>query len=87
MELPVNGSPPITELERYAGFSCKSCRHLTRDLSNRDRHQILAKHNEEGEEYKNENENENEEGKSSKHRRNWESVMLQSLRRDPHARY
>jgi hypothetical protein len=71
MELPVDGSPPIAELEVYAGFSCKSCRHLTRDRSNRDRHQILAKHNEE----------EHEEGESSSQRRNWESVMLQSLRR------
>jgi hypothetical protein len=86
MELPADGSPPIAELETYAGFSCKSCRHLTRDRSNRDRHQILAKHNEEEEEEE-EEEHENDEGKSSRQRRNWESVMLQSLRRAPHARY
>ncbi|KAG7425140.1 hypothetical protein Forpi1262_v014225 [Fusarium oxysporum f. sp. raphani] len=84
MELPVDGSPPIAELETYAGFSCKSCRHLTRDRSNRDRHQVLAKHNEEEHE---EEDEEDEEGKRSRQRRNWESVMLQSLRRAPHARY
>ena len=78
IELPVDRSLPIAELEIYAGFSCKSCRHLTRDRSNRDRHQALARHNEEEHE---------EEGRSSRQRRNWESVMLQSLRRAPHARY
>jgi hypothetical protein len=36
--LPADGSPPVAGLETYAGFSCKSCRHLTRDRSNRDRH-------------------------------------------------
>ncbi|KAL5592811.1 hypothetical protein FOBRF1_013119 [Fusarium oxysporum] len=68
--LPADGTPPIAGLETYAGFSCKSCRHLTRDRSNRDRHQMLARHHE-------------EEGQ----RRNWERVMLQSLRRAPQARY
>ncbi|RFN54792.1 hypothetical protein FIE12Z_930 [Fusarium flagelliforme] len=90
--LPADGSPPIAGLETYAGFSCKSCRHLTRDRSNRDRHQILARHYEEEgygqEEEKEEEEEETEEGyKSSRQRRNWEPVMLQSLRRAPHARY
>jgi hypothetical protein len=88
MELPVDGCPPIAELETYAGFSCKSCRHLTRDRSNRDRHQVLAKHNEEEHNKEGEDKDEDEEeGKSSGQRRNWESVMLQSLRRAPHARY
>ncbi|RKK25701.1 hypothetical protein BFJ68_g14058 [Fusarium oxysporum] len=44
MELPADGSPPIPELETYAGFSCRSCRHLARDRSNRDRHQADAEH-------------------------------------------
>ncbi|KAL9560703.1 hypothetical protein ACKAV7_015194 [Fusarium commune] len=48
IELPANGGPPIPGLEIYAGFSCKSCRYLTRDRSNQDRHQILSKHHEEG---------------------------------------
>jgi hypothetical protein len=91
MELPADGSPPIAELETYAGFSCKSCRHLTRDRSNRDRHQVLARHNKEEHEEEDEDEEdedeEDEEGRSSRQRRNWESVMLQSLRRAPHARY
>ncbi|KAL3587410.1 hypothetical protein FPOAC2_13307 [Fusarium poae] len=89
--LPADGSPPIAGLETYAGFSCKSCRHLTRDRSNRDRHQILARHYEEegyGQEEEKEEEEETEAGyKSSRQRRNWEPVMLQSLRRAPHARY
>ncbi|KNB04557.1 hypothetical protein FOXG_07206 [Fusarium oxysporum f. sp. lycopersici 4287] len=28
IELPADGGPPIPGLEIYAGFSCKSCRHL-----------------------------------------------------------
>jgi hypothetical protein len=76
IELPVDGSPPIAELETYAGFSCKSCRHLTRDRSNRDRHQVLAKHNKEEHE---EEDEEDEEGKSSRQRRNWESTSLFQL--------
>ncbi|EMT69708.1 hypothetical protein FOC4_g10000988, partial [Fusarium odoratissimum] len=40
----VGKSPPIPELETYAGFSCRSCRHLARDRSNRDRYQADAKH-------------------------------------------
>ncbi|KAF5234897.1 hypothetical protein FAUST_7386, partial [Fusarium austroamericanum] len=88
--LPADGSPPIAGLETYAGFSCKSCRHLTRDRSNRDRHQILARHYEEegyGQEEEEEEEETEERHKSSRQRRNWEPVMLQSLRRAPHARY
>ncbi|KAF4342471.1 hypothetical protein FBEOM_3588 [Fusarium beomiforme] len=82
IELPADGGPPIPGLEIYAGFSCKSCRYLTRDRSNRDRHQILSKHHEEGD-----NEDEDNEGKRDARWRNWEPVMLQTLCRAPHVRY
>ncbi|RKK57675.1 hypothetical protein BFJ69_g17454 [Fusarium oxysporum] len=82
IELPADGGPPIPGLEIYAGFSCKSCRHLTRDRSNRDRHQILSKHHEEGDD-----EDEDDEGKRDARWRNWEPVMLQTLCRAPHVRY
>jgi hypothetical protein len=78
IELPADGGPPIPGLETYAGFSCKSCRYLTRDRSNRDRHQILSKHHEEGD-----NEDEDDEGKRDARWRNWEPVMLQTLCRAP----
>ncbi|KAJ0124103.1 Uncharacterized protein HZ326_31482, partial [Fusarium oxysporum f. sp. albedinis] len=81
IELPADGGPPIPGLETYAGFSCKSCRYLTRDRSNRDRHQILSKHHEEGDD------NEDNEGKRDARWRNWEPVMLQTLCRAPHVRY
>ncbi|RKL19513.1 hypothetical protein BFJ72_g15170 [Fusarium proliferatum] len=81
IELPADGGPPIPGLETYAGFSCKSCRYLTRDRSNRDRHQILSKHHEEGDD------EEDNEGKRDARWRNWEPVMLQTLCRAPHVRY
>ncbi|KAG7408575.1 hypothetical protein Forpe1208_v012130 [Fusarium oxysporum f. sp. rapae] len=63
IELPADGGPPIPGLEIYAGFSCKSCRHLTRDRSNRDRHQILSKHHEEGDDKDEDDEDKDDEGK------------------------
>jgi hypothetical protein len=84
MELPADGGPPIPGLETYAGFSCKSCGYLTRDRSNRDRHQILSKHHEEGDD---DGEEDDEEGKRDGRWRNWEPVMLQMLCRAPHVRY
>ncbi|KAK2684197.1 hypothetical protein QWA68_016874, partial [Fusarium oxysporum] len=87
IELPADGGPPIPGLEIYAGFSCKSCRHLTCDRSNRDRHQILSKHHEEGDDEDEDDEDEDDEGKRDARWRNWEPVMLQTLCRAPHVRY
>ncbi|KLP12887.1 Uncharacterized protein LW94_14400 [Fusarium fujikuroi] len=85
IELPADRGPPIPGLEIYPGFSCKSCRHLTRDRSNRDRHQILSKHHEEGD--NGDEDDEGNEGKRDARWRNWEPVMLQTLCRAPHIRY
>jgi hypothetical protein len=45
----------------------------------------VAQHNEKQED--DDEGKEHEKGKSSRYRRNWESVMRQSLRRAPHAKY
>ncbi|KAH6891540.1 hypothetical protein B0T10DRAFT_595824, partial [Thelonectria olida] len=43
LELPADGSPPIPELETYAGFSCRSCRHLARDRAPHARYWIVER--------------------------------------------
>jgi hypothetical protein len=65
IKLPADKGLPIPGLETYTDFSYKSCQYLTRNRSNRDRHQVLSKHHKEGN-----NNNKNNKGKRDTQWRN-----------------
>ncbi|RFN46146.1 hypothetical protein FIE12Z_9605 [Fusarium flagelliforme] len=73
MELPTDGSPPIPGLKTYKGLSCESCRFLTRNSRNLATHETRERH------YKLQVSGGGGKGRAT--------VMLQSLRKAPHARY
>ncbi|KNB04586.1 hypothetical protein FOXG_06642 [Fusarium oxysporum f. sp. lycopersici 4287] len=73
MELPPDGSPPIPGLKTYKGLSCESCRFLTRNRRNFATHETRERH------YKLQVSGGGGKGRAT--------VMLQSLRKAPHARY
>ncbi|RKK79215.1 hypothetical protein BFJ68_g16504 [Fusarium oxysporum] len=73
MELPPDGSPPIPGLKTYRGLSCKSCRFLTRNNRNFATNETRARH------YRLQISGSGGKGRAT--------VMLQSLRKAPHARY
>ncbi|KAG4275400.1 hypothetical protein FPRO04_14400 [Fusarium proliferatum] len=74
IELPPDGSPPIPGLKTYKGLSCESCRFLTRNSRNLATHETRARHH--GLQVS---------GRGGRNGR--ATVMLQSLRKAPHARY
>ncbi|KAH7190511.1 hypothetical protein DER44DRAFT_797014 [Fusarium oxysporum] len=73
MELPPDGSPPIPGLKTYRGLSCESCRFLTRNSRNFATHKTRARH------YRLQISGSGGKGQAT--------VILQSLRKAPHARY